>query len=56
MLIEEFWGVAVSKESGLVYGPFKHACKYIAKYVAAAWKIRDVHAHSCDATCPTNGV
>ena len=40
MLNEEFWGVDVDEESGLVYGPFKHAFKCIAKYVSAAWKIR----------------
>jgi len=50
MLDEEFWGVDVDEESGLVYGPFKHAFKCIAKYVAAAWKIRNVHAHPCDVT------
>ena len=27
MLNEEFWGVDVDEESGLVYGPFKHAFK-----------------------------
>ena len=36
MLNEEFWGVDVDEESGLVYGPFKHAFKCIAKYVSAA--------------------
>ena len=44
MLNEEFWGVDVDEESGLVYGPFKHAFKCIAKYVAAAWKIRNAYA------------
>ena len=47
MLNEEFWGVAVNEESGLVHGPFKHAFNSIAKYVAAAWRIRNVHAHPC---------
>jgi len=45
MLNEEFWGVAVDEESGLVYGPFKHAFKCMAKYISAAWKIRNAHAH-----------
>ena len=49
MLNEEFWGVDVDEESGLVYGPFKHAFKCIAKYVAAAWKIRNAYAHPSDA-------
>ena len=48
MLNEEFWGVDVDEESGLVYGPFKHAFKCIAKYVAAAWKIRNAYAHPSD--------
>ena len=49
MLNEEFWGVDVDEESGLVvYGPFKHAIKCIAKYVAAAWKIRNAYAHPSD--------
>ena len=48
MLNEEFWGVDVDEESGLVYGPFKHAFKCIAKYVSAAWKIRNAHAHPSD--------
>ena len=30
MLHEEFWGVDVDEESGLVYGPFKHAFNCIA--------------------------
>ena len=38
MLSEEFSGVDVDEESGLVYGPFKHASKCLAKYVSAAWK------------------
>ena len=50
MLNEEFWGVAINQDSGLEYGPLKHASKCIAKYVAAAWKIRNVHAHPCDVT------
>ena len=46
---EEFWGVDVDEESGLVYGPFKHASKCIAKYVSAAWKIRpNAYAHPSD--------
>ena len=48
MLNEEFWGVDVDEESGLVYGPFKHAFKCIAKYVAAAWKIRNAYGHPSD--------
>ena len=40
--------VDVDEESGLVYGPFKHAFKCIAKYVAAAWKIRNAYAHPSD--------
>ena len=48
MLNEEFWGVDVDEESGLVYGPFKHAFKCIAKYVAAAWKVRNALAHPSD--------
>ena len=48
MLNEEFWGVDVDEESGLVYGPFKHAFKCIAKYVSAAWKIRNAYAHPSD--------
>ena len=48
MLNEEFWGVDVDEESGLVYGPFKHAFKCIAKHVAAAWKIRNAYAHPSD--------
>ena len=43
-LNEEFWGVDVDEESG----PFKHAFKCIAKYVAAAWKIRNAYAHPSD--------
>ena len=31
-----------------LYGPFKHAFKCIAKYVAAAWKIRNAYAHPSD--------
>ena len=31
MLNEEFWGVAVNEESGLVCGPFKHAFSCMAK-------------------------
>ena len=31
MLNEEFWGVDVDEESGLLNGPFKHAFKCIAK-------------------------
>ena len=38
----------VDEESGLVYGPFKHAFKCIAKYVSAAWKIRNAYAHPSD--------
>ena len=30
--------------------PFKHAFKCIAKYVAAAWKIRNAYAHPSDIT------
>ena len=48
MLNEEFWGVDVDEESGLVYGPFKHASKRIAKYVSAAWKVRNALAHPSD--------
>ena len=48
MLNEEFWGVDVDEESGLAYGPFKHAFKSIAKYVSAAWKIRNAYAHPSD--------
>jgi len=48
MLNEEFWGVDVDEESGLVYGPFKHAFKCIAKYVSAAWKVRNALAHPSD--------
>ena len=44
----EFWGVDVNEDSGLVYGPFKHAFKCIAKYVSAAWKIRNAYAHPSD--------
>ena len=33
---QEFWGVGVDEESGLVYGPFKHAFQCMAKYVSAA--------------------
>ena len=32
MLNEESWGVDVDEESGLVYGPFKHAFMCIAKF------------------------
>jgi hypothetical protein len=46
MLDEKFWGVDVDEESGLHYGPFKHAFKCMAKYVSAAWKERNVHAHA----------
>ena len=47
MLNEEFWGVDVDEESGvLVYGHFKHVFKcIIAKYVSAAWKVRNALAH-----------
>jgi len=48
MLNEEFWGVDVDEESGLVYGPFKHAFKCVAKYVSAAWKVRNALAHPSD--------
>ena len=48
MLNEEFWVVDVDEESGLVYGPFKHAFKCIAKYVSDAWKIRNAYAHPSD--------
>ena len=30
MLTEEFWGADVNEESGIQYGPFKHAFKFIA--------------------------
>lgn len=46
MLDEKFWGVDLDEESGLHYGPFEHAFKCMAKYVSAAWKERNVHAHA----------
>ena len=48
MLNEVFWGGDVDEESGLVYGPFKHAFKCIAKYVSAAWRIRNAYARPSD--------
>jgi hypothetical protein len=45
MLDEKFWGVDVDEESGLVYGPFKHAFSCLAKYISAIWKMRNVFAH-----------
>jgi hypothetical protein len=45
MLDEKFWGADVDEESGLVYGPFTHAFSCLAKYVCAAWKMRNVYAH-----------
>ena len=46
MLDEEFWGVAITEESGLVYGPSKHAVKCIARYVSAAWKVLGMLVHT----------
>jgi hypothetical protein len=45
MLDEKFWGADVDEESGLVDGPFTHAFSCLAKYVCAAWKMRNVYAH-----------
>jgi hypothetical protein len=45
MLDEKFWGVDVDEESGLAYGPFKHAFSCLAKYISAIWKMRNVFAH-----------
>lgn len=46
MLDEKFWGADVDEEFGLVYGPFKHAFGCLAKYISAAWKMRNIFAHS----------
>lgn len=45
MLDENFWGADVDEESGLVYGPFKHAFCCLAKYISDAWKLRNSLAH-----------
>jgi hypothetical protein len=48
MLSEQFWGIEAKDGEHNVPGPFVHAFDCLARYVAAAWRIRNCIAHPPD--------